>query len=202
MSRRGFTLIELLVVIAIIAILAAILFPVFAKAREKARQSSCLSNLRQLGTACLAYEQDNDECTASYAMWPGTASIYGWNDTLAPYLKSAQILRCPSSTVNANSYGTNITGVSTTSPAGAFYYLFCYRSVGDFKMPAETLMISESNNAVWVRYNAAVTPVAQALLAPHNVGANCTFFDGHAKWMAYAYMNSAVNLATFWTGGM
>ena len=59
--KRGFTLIELLVVIAIIAILAAILFPVFAKAREKARQTSCLSNLRQIGTAILSYAQDNDE---------------------------------------------------------------------------------------------------------------------------------------------
>jgi len=58
MPRRGFTLIELLVVIAIIAILAAILFPVFAKAREKARQSSCLSNMRQLGTGMMMYAQD------------------------------------------------------------------------------------------------------------------------------------------------
>ncbi|MEN6304741.1 MAG: prepilin-type N-terminal cleavage/methylation domain-containing protein, partial [Armatimonadia bacterium] len=61
MKRRGFTLIELLVVIAIIAILAAILFPVFAKAREKARQSSCLSNMKQMGLACLQYAQDYDE---------------------------------------------------------------------------------------------------------------------------------------------
>ncbi len=64
--RRGFTLIELLVVIAIIAILAAILFPVFAKAREKARQSSCLSNLKQIGLATLQYVQDYDETLPFY----------------------------------------------------------------------------------------------------------------------------------------
>ena len=68
MSRRGFTLIELLVVIAIIAILAAILFPVFAKAREKARQTSCLSNLKQLGLSFLMYAQDYDELLPSYRL--------------------------------------------------------------------------------------------------------------------------------------
>ena len=66
MSRRGFTLIELLVVIAIIAILAAILFPVFAKAREKARQTSCLSNVKQLGLGLMMYAQDYDEKLPSY----------------------------------------------------------------------------------------------------------------------------------------
>jgi prepilin-type N-terminal cleavage/methylation domain-containing protein len=67
--RKGFTLIELLVVIAIIAILAAILFPVFAKAREKARQTSCLSNVKQIGLACLMYAQDYDEVLSPRGAW-------------------------------------------------------------------------------------------------------------------------------------
>jgi prepilin-type N-terminal cleavage/methylation domain-containing protein len=106
--KRGFTLIELLVVIAIIAILAAILFPVFAKAREKARQSSCLSNTKQMGLAFLQYAQDYDETFPGVRFgtggaWPWTV----WDDprggwtrvfyvAVAPYIKSEQIYQCPS----------------------------------------------------------------------------------------------------------
>ena len=93
MSRRGFTLIELLVVIAIIAILAAILFPVFARAREKARQTSCLSNLKQIGLAVMMYAQDYDECYPEpytpFTNWPL------WQDTIQPYMKNTQLLICP-----------------------------------------------------------------------------------------------------------
>jgi len=93
--KRGFTLIELLVVIAIIAILAAILFPVFARAREKARQTSCLSNLKQVGTAMLMYIQDYDECygQSMSGTSAGTTTVY---HELMPYMKNAQILECPS----------------------------------------------------------------------------------------------------------
>ena len=97
-EKKGFTLIELLVVIAIIAILAAILFPVFAQAREKARQTSCLSNLRQIGTATLMYAQDYDE-TVTKTEWGGDvdeAHEYFWGDMLQPYQKNWQILQCPS----------------------------------------------------------------------------------------------------------
>jgi len=99
MRRKGFTLIELLVVIAIIAILAAILFPVFAKAREKARQSSCASNEKQLALAVIQYTQDFDE------KYPkgGTFDINtwwidwenGWPEEIAPYLKTVNVFRCP-----------------------------------------------------------------------------------------------------------
>jgi prepilin-type N-terminal cleavage/methylation domain-containing protein/prepilin-type processing-associated H-X9-DG protein len=97
--RPAFTLIELLVVIAIIAILAAILFPVFAKAREKARQSSCLSNCKQLGLALIQYAQDNDErlCPPASGTF-STPSAVSWYDMVQPYLKSIQVFDCPSNT--------------------------------------------------------------------------------------------------------
>src|SRR5687768_4219676 len=92
--RRAFTLIELLVVIAIIAILAAILFPVFAQARDKARTSSCLSNTKQLGTALMMYTQDFDETNVPNGT--GTNNPQ-WPDLLQPYAKNTGILICPSS---------------------------------------------------------------------------------------------------------
>src|SRR2546423_6076610 len=86
--RPGFTLIELLVVIAIIAILAAILFPVFAKARENARKTSCLSNLKQMGLGLMQYSQDYDECMPKGA---SNNRGNGWGGPVFPYVKSAQV---------------------------------------------------------------------------------------------------------------
>lgn len=98
MKRNGFTLIELLVVIAIIAILAAILFPVFAAAREKARQTTCASNLKQLGLAITQYIQDYDEWAPDGNQnWGGGLGV-GWAGQLLPYTKSTGILACPSDT--------------------------------------------------------------------------------------------------------
>jgi len=126
---KAFTLIDLLVVIAIIAILAAILFPVFAKAREKARQSSCLSNLKQLGLACLQYEQDSDETMLrswygpnGYANSNPAVGNYKWMDAIYPYVKSLQVYHCPDdagidSGKNSGGqyvYYTNLTGADTT----------------------------------------------------------------------------------------
>lgn len=97
---QGFTLIELLVVIAIIAILAAILFPVFARARENARRSSCLSNLKQIGLATMMYVQDYDEMYPPTVRWGASslsASYSFWYDILQPYTRSIQVFYCPSS---------------------------------------------------------------------------------------------------------
>ncbi len=99
-SRSGFTLIELLVVIAIIAILAAILFPVFGRARENARRSSCMSNLKQIGLGVMQYVQDYDEKYPQAYYYPNNNSSAGgyaqWSGTTQPYLKSEQIFVCPS----------------------------------------------------------------------------------------------------------
>jgi prepilin-type N-terminal cleavage/methylation domain-containing protein/prepilin-type processing-associated H-X9-DG protein len=94
--RKGFTLIELLVVIAIIAILAAILFPVFAKAREKARQSSCLSNVKQISLGVLQYCQDYDEAYPNVYNGTTQPNCYGIIQLLDPYTKNTQVHNCPS----------------------------------------------------------------------------------------------------------
>jgi prepilin-type N-terminal cleavage/methylation domain-containing protein/prepilin-type processing-associated H-X9-DG protein len=135
-QRRGFTLIELLVVIAIIAILAAILFPVFAQAREKARQAGCMSNAKQLGLALMQYAQDWDEShpgvwfgPVSAAPWsqPSNATLYyKWMDAVYPYVKNEQVFNCPSDGINKkyiyrNRDGTNGYGSYAMSQA-----YFCY----------------------------------------------------------------------------
>jgi prepilin-type N-terminal cleavage/methylation domain-containing protein/prepilin-type processing-associated H-X9-DG protein len=123
--RRGFTLIELLVVIAIIAILAAILFPVFAKAREKARQSSCQSNLKQIALAAIQYYQDFDEKTVL-----GYDAGRLWSDLLMPYMKSTQLLVCPSANYGVNSYGINSQSMSGVA-------------IGTVAKPAETIYFAD-----------------------------------------------------------
>ena len=101
-TRNAFTLIELLVVIAIIAILAAILFPVFAKVREKARQTACVSNLKQLSLAVMQYTQDNDE---NYPTGSRGFLGQGWASTIYPYVKSTGVYKCPDDSTSAQVFG-------------------------------------------------------------------------------------------------
>lgn len=110
--RKAFTLIELLVVIAIIAILAAILFPVFARARENARRASCQSNVKQIGIGLLQYIQDFDETLPKNSYGPSAVDIYGawnpgnytWMDAIFPYVKSTQTFECPSDGYPSDKY--------------------------------------------------------------------------------------------------
>jgi prepilin-type N-terminal cleavage/methylation domain-containing protein/prepilin-type processing-associated H-X9-DG protein len=175
-SRKlGFTLIELLVVIAIIAILAAILFPVFARAREKARQATCQSNLKQLMLGGLMYAQDYDEMLPCHTMNPTSTEGYPmWYDLFGPYIKNDQMRRCPSAPANTMGYGWHVQIPRTGWALGA---------IGK---PAETILISD-NNAVRGFLRAGIGACSHGdcvngvFLARHNDVGNCAFGDGHVK---------------------
>jgi prepilin-type N-terminal cleavage/methylation domain-containing protein/prepilin-type processing-associated H-X9-DG protein len=194
-TARGFTLIELLVVIAIIAILAAILFPVFARAREKARQTGCLSNVKQLQLAILMYIQDYDEtfCLAQNDD-TGSGTAYRWFSLIDPYVKNKQIWVCPSwrsirsSSSLLQTYGWNI------HSNGMGYYNLSTRtytgarlSLAEIPKPAETINIGDeqvsddpSLGGGWRGY---IGWTVSRLPTTHNEGGNYGFVDGHAKWL-------------------
>jgi len=198
---KGFTLIELLVVIAIIAILAAILFPVFAKAREKARQSSCSSNLKQVGLAVQNYVQDYDE-RMPWGFPPdntgcaGIVTRFGWrgwiSNGLMPYVKNSQLWTCPSNTPSSINNGCANASVLAAS--------YCYNyggmqnySLAQFEFPAEQMVMWDSDN----KWNDCYPPnstcgiesrdIAQFLAgnfnytSVHNEMNNWIFLDGHVK---------------------
>lgn len=106
-DKSGFTLIELLVVIAIIAILAAILFPVFAKARSRARQTACLNNVKQISLAFLTYFQDNEERFPPFAGVTTWGDRTGWSERIFPYVKSMEVYRCPENDKSTFCYSMN-----------------------------------------------------------------------------------------------
>jgi len=177
-TTAGFTLIELLVVIAIIAILAAILFPVFAKAREKARQASCISNLKQIGLATTQYAQDYDECT----MHADHATGYSWYAPLQPYIKSDQVFRCPS-------MGSR--GAVTTKTDYIINGVFGHGiSLAAFQTPAEQIIFAErrrdeDEEDYHVFYNTAEFELDAIEDKRHFDGSNYAFADGHVKWMRW-----------------
>lgn len=184
LRRKGFTLIELLVVIAIIAILAAILFPVFARAREKARQTSCLSNLKQLGLAFMSYTQDYDE-RMPLAPDAGALSSHWWHHSLVPYIRNEQIYKCPSDNTLTYAYGYNYRHLRTNASTGAGI------SIAQIDRPAERYMMMDGRTRLVYCVFCWPNPENEGpngdnwyIRARHNDGANVAFCDGHAKWLS------------------
>lgn len=203
--RRGFTLIELLVVIAIIAILAAILFPVFARAREKARQAGCSSNLKQLQLAVLMYAQDYDELLPNeqYTMPGGDGNTYlvdaCWRSVIYPYVKNAQLFICGSHRPDTSTYALFDGRYNGQKMRGSYAINDAYqdaphppgppqnRSLAEIWDASSVIFLVESDGAPDDTLPAAN---AQYPWAPtgawsrrHNDGANYAFVDGHVKWM-------------------
>ncbi|HCU34684.1 MAG TPA: hypothetical protein DGT21_04320 [Armatimonadetes bacterium] len=182
-SARGFTLIELLVVIAIIAILAAILFPVFARAREKARQSTCLSNVKQISLGILMYVQDYDErMPMLYSNNPGVGSC-GIEYFIQPYVKSYGVFNCPSSDMERSAtatYGSYSYGYYT----GLFPSQSAGRKIGEITRPAEIVMTGDvcQDNNVLGRFH---PPTAGPFQCDYD-GRNCKVCGGNHN-ARYAY---------------
>jgi prepilin-type N-terminal cleavage/methylation domain-containing protein/prepilin-type processing-associated H-X9-DG protein len=183
-GKGGFTLIELLVVIAIIAILAAILFPVFAKAREKARQITCASNLKQIGLASLQYEQDYDESFPIAAIQNATSSTVYWPYAIYPYTKSFKVYQCPDDPNNwGMSYGinNNCSGLSTQLDAPAI--TACWMDSGDVQGGGyETTTPDDGLNNDFTVYYFSGRVINKG--NPRHVAnnqINVLFSDGHVK---------------------
>ncbi|MFA4015354.1 MAG: hypothetical protein RUDDFDWM_000434 [Candidatus Fervidibacterota bacterium] len=173
----GFTLIELLVVITVIGILAALLFPVFARAREKARTSGCKANLKQIGVALHMYRDDYDGVTPRTL----TGSL-SWHWQLEPYLKSPEIFTCPSRPqwyINPKAKHWWAGGYSWNREVSELHD-------SAFEDPSGTIVVVDSwtanNYAIGVDYNEFDKRRNDPDLRRHNDGLNALYYDGHVKW--------------------
>ncbi|MCX7969137.1 MAG: DUF1559 domain-containing protein [Armatimonadetes bacterium] len=218
----GFTLIELLVVIAIIAILAAILFPVFSQAREKARQASCLNNAKNMGMAAQMYTDDADETYppvrfgAGRPCWAPAPHYTSWRILSQPYLRNWKIFDCPSFPDMACSEEWRETGRDQSPyPKYMDYQIngtqFCYSRNQDgtpritrweiarftapgLAGPAALIFVQEGGLQCAPDTGTWCNWVFRRETARHNAGKNYVFADGHAKWMKPQQTTSPVNM--------
>jgi prepilin-type N-terminal cleavage/methylation domain-containing protein/prepilin-type processing-associated H-X9-DG protein len=211
-KKQAFTLIELLVVIAIIAILAAILFPVFAQAREAARKTSCLSNLKQMGLAMLMYTQDYDE---KMVLWEqGSGNVFfdsqgfatSYDRLLQPYVKNNNISGCPSDLSDAGFPSGGVYAIRSFAIPGNIGGNWCNTATNPqpnppvlaaMPLPAYTIMLNERDNCAsgqtdphtvwgWCSVNDAESETAWR----HNSQANYVYADGHVKNTHYDASNA------------
>lgn len=155
--EQGFTLIELLVVIAIVSLLAAILFPVFGRARENARRSSCASNLKQVGLGVMQYTQDYDETFPVGDSSSGNRGN-GWGGQVYPYIKSAQVFTCPSDMYKAPGQNFTISYAMNQSIVWAAANCTATANISGFSAPVLTVMFFEVTNCQWFPRDDAPKP--------------------------------------------
>lgn len=214
-QRQGFTLIELLVVIAIILILAAILFPVFARARENARRASCMSNVKQIALGAMMYTQDYDE-RLPFAYDPAnTTATAFWFQQIMPYVKSNQVFFCPSdgnitatdATVKINpsnpvtyynvSYGwNNIYLTMAAAPSPTYAYGYGGDPLPKIPNPSQVVMLADRNHTTGGNYWDISQASPYQPYSIHLGGANFAFVDGHVKW--YTIPGVILNDSTYW----
>jgi prepilin-type N-terminal cleavage/methylation domain-containing protein/prepilin-type processing-associated H-X9-DG protein len=202
-TRRAFTLIELLVVIAIIAILAAILFPVFARARERGMASACLSNGRQIGMAFMQYADDND---GRLPLTGHSGASESWINTIQPYIHSRQIYRCPSDL--STNWDRPLEGEEDTRHSSYFLNHWLsgtqkYTVLSAIRSPASVIYVSEGaknrtgdhfHPFLWTNdpaspggpsaslFDSATDETRELALNQHGGGMNDVYADGHARW--------------------
>ncbi|HEX8550990.1 MAG TPA: DUF1559 domain-containing protein [Abditibacteriaceae bacterium] len=208
-KKSGFTLIELLIVIAIIAILASILFPVFGRARENARRSSCSSNLKQIGLGVQQYTQDYDE---RYPM-KNQATDVRWNQAIQPYVKATQLFACPSNplnkTNNANANGSYPAIPTSYAPNSRFIDADYGHSLAEANEPTIKILVGEIAQETWHDFGSSwwdnATTFSDALtgsgFAGHLGTSNYLFADGHVKALKPTATMTPINMYGAFGGG-